>query len=283
MAEETSLAVVLRILREAKGLKQKDVAERLGRHPTLVSALELGNKPLDRDRLEEVIALLGYASEAVDLTLAFLDLLPLTWLSPGGTEAERSIPLAAARVATVTAEATVEAFTRSLRQAVKRREERQAEAQWELFRTFSPADQQLLIAHAPEYHTAAFCARLCTQSEKAAADRPNRALELARLALEVAEKVPGTEAERDRLRAGCWAQIGNALRVGNAHDAADAAFVRVRELWKTGQTAELGFVEEWQLLDLEASLRRDERRFEEALALHDRAWGLAKSEGQAIH
>src|SRR6185369_6914163 len=50
---------------------------------------------------------------------------------------------------------------------------------------------------------------------------------------------------------------------------AEEAFARAWNLWKTGEDG--GLLPEWRMLSLAASLRRDERRFEEALELLDRA------------
>ncbi len=52
---------------------------------------------------------------------------------------------------------------------------------------------------------------------------------------------------------------------------AEEAFARAGEFWEAGATADPGLLPEWRLLDLKASLRRDQRRFAEALDLLDRA------------
>jgi len=68
----------------------------------------------------------------------------------------------------------------------------------------------------------------------------------------------------------CWAHIANARRVANDHSGADEAFAQAWDLWRAGADAD-GLLPEWRLYDLEASLRRAERRFSEALELLDRA------------
>jgi transcriptional regulator with XRE-family HTH domain len=265
-------ALIAMILRESQGKSQKEVAAALGRSRTLVSALESGDHRLDRDRLEELTALLGYAPEAIDLVAALLGLLPLTRLDPAATEEERFIALAAVRVATTAVEATLASFPRALRRLRARRAPEEAKALWEIFKTFSAEEQAFLLKEAPEYQTTAFCVRLCAESVKAAANLPDQALALARLALEVARLVPCGEGWRSRLAGFCWAYIGNALRVANDLDGAEAAFVQAWELWKEGtpeevEQEELRLVHEWRIYDLQASLHREQRRFAEALAL----------------
>jgi hypothetical protein len=57
-------------------------------------------------------------------------------------------------------------------------------------------------------------------------------LELAELALSIAERVPGEESWRSRLKGYCWAHIANARRVANDLSGADEALTRAWELWR---------------------------------------------------
>jgi tetratricopeptide (TPR) repeat protein len=113
--------------------------------------------------------------------------------------------------------------------------------------------------------------RLCHESERAAADSAREALELADLALSIAGRVDGGERWSRRLQGYAWAHVGNARRVGNDHAGADAAFAKASELWRSGQDQEPGLLQEWRMLSMEASLRRAERRFGDALELLGRA------------
>jgi transcriptional regulator with XRE-family HTH domain len=122
----------------------------------------------------------------------------------------------------------------------------------------------------------ALAERICEASVEEAADQPGEAVELAELALTIAERVEGAEGQR--LQGFVWAHIANARRVANDHAGADAAFARAWELWQAGAPSDFPPLPEWRLLDLEASLRRDERRLPAALALLQRA--LEASQGQ---
>ncbi|MFL6291299.1 MAG: helix-turn-helix domain-containing protein [Thermoanaerobaculia bacterium] len=97
-------------------------------------------------------------------------------------------------------------------------------------------------------------------SVRAAADNAERALELADLAFPIAERVPREESAA--ARAYGLGYLGNARRVANDFDKADEALARARELWRAGSP----WFPEWRLLSLEASLRRAQHRFPEALA-----------------
>ena len=74
-----------------------------------------------------------------------------------------------------------------------------------------------------------------------------------------------------RLRAWAWGFVGNAQRVGSMLPAAAASFASASRLWRAGASPPGSRLAEWRLLDLEASLRRDQRQFASALDLLDRA------------
>jgi tetratricopeptide (TPR) repeat protein len=68
--------------------------------------------------------------------------------------------------------------------------------------------------------------------------------------------------------------VGNARRVKGDLPSADAAFGRAQRLWSAGRNEDSGLLDEVRLLDLEASLRRAQTRFPEALKLLDRALAI---------
>jgi transcriptional regulator with XRE-family HTH domain len=118
----------------------------------------------------------------------------------------------------------------------------------------------------------ALAIEVCEASVRAAGQGAGEALELAEQALSIAERVPGDERFRSRLLGWCRAFVANALRVATDFAGADAAFAQAWELWRTGAGADpRGLLPEWRLLDLEGSLRREQRRFSEAVELLDRA------------
>ena len=121
----------------------------------------------------------------------------------------------------------------------------------------------------------ALAERLCEASERAAADDAACSLALARLALSLAELAPGPAPWRFRLEGFSWAFVGNAQRVGSDLLAAAASLATAWRLWRAGASAPDSRLAEWRLLDLEASLRRDQRRFDLALELLDRALAAA--------
>jgi len=145
-----------------------------------------------------------------------------------------------------------------------------AQVLWDRLRSHQPAERRAIVSEVEELRSSELVLLLCEESVTVAADDAANGLELARLALFVAERVPGREAWRWRLAGYVWAFVGNAHRVCGELPAADAAFQRSDELWRQG-AAEPGSLSEVRLLELEASLRRAQRRLPEALILLDRA------------
>lgn len=128
----------------------------------------------------------------------------------------------------------------------------------------SPADYEM------------FCGLLCEDSARAAADEASEGLELASLALRVAEFAP--ELVKIALQGYCWGFIGNARRVGGNLSEAEAAFERSDHLWNQADPGNLRLLEGARLFDLKASLRKAQGRFEEALGLLHQALVIASTE-----
>ncbi|HEV7667731.1 MAG TPA: helix-turn-helix transcriptional regulator [Thermoanaerobaculia bacterium] len=147
----------------------------------------------------------------------------------------------------------------------------EAERLWKELATRPQKERLVRVETCDEFLAPAFIARLCDESENAAARKASEAVELADLALKVAELAPGTERQRAGRLGYSWGFVGNARRVSNAPGAADLAFASSCELWSQGAGEEPEFFDPARLLDREASLRRDQGRFTEALELLDQA------------
>ena len=128
-----------------------------------------------------------------------------------------------------------------------------------------------MVAAFPEFWIWALAERVSHESERAAAHKVEDALELADLALSIAKRISGPESWRPRVEGYCWAHVANARRVGNDLSGAGEAFARAWDLWRAGSESDPELLAEWRMLDLEASLRRDQRHFSVALSLLDRA------------
>jgi len=123
---------------------------------------------------------------------------------------------------------------------------------------------------------------LCNESINIVARDRDRAGEYAEAALAVAEVAPGEERFRMRLGGVCWAHIGNVHRVRTGFKAADIAVRKSTELLDAGVGGDPHcLLDIGRVLGMEASLRRDQGKFAEALTLLQQALPLATREIQA--
>jgi tetratricopeptide (TPR) repeat protein len=279
-------ALALIYMRSERGVLQKELAARMGLSDyRQISRHESGETPLNREALNSYAACLGHAPEAVDALLFIYAL-----VAPGPSEPVSPVALTPEerrRIdrAAINAGWTTAANVREVEIVRKRKEKAEAarravEGLWARLKTCTDQERRDLVAVWPEFRSWALAARVCETSIRAAAHRPDKALELAKLALFIAERVEGDEGWRRRLMGYAWAHVGNAYRVGNKLAEANEAFARTWDLWRAGTPSDPELLAEWRLLDLEASLRREERHFPQALELLDRA--LAASRGNQI-
>jgi len=152
-----------------------------------------------------------------------------------------------------------------------------ARALWARIRVWPPSNQYRELRQAPADHRWALCEALCLESQRLCAEDPERAAAVAELALKAVDLVAGEESWRAKLRGFAWAHVGNALRAQGDLRAAERALLSADKLWKAGEEARNGLLEEGLLLAFKAMLRWSQRRFEEAADLLDEAATAASS------
>lgn len=135
-----------------------------------------------------------------------------------------------------------------------------------------PSDQRDLVLHnLPRFHSWGVFELLVERSLEATPRDPAHGEELGLLALRLSEFLDANRYGAgliEDLRARAWAHVGNACRVRSDLQAAEEAFTTAYQHLQAGTK---DFLERAILLDLEASLRRDQRRFEDAFRLLRRA------------
>jgi len=156
---------------------------------------------------------------------------------------------------------------------------RRADELWQRLLPLDPPQRYRLVRESAAFRIWSFVERLAFESEDAAADAPAEALELARLAVELAREIRGTASWRARVE-GLVAlpYLGNAYRVCNELGPARAAFDQARKRRDAFSPSDPPLLDEGLPRDLEASLCREQRRFPEALALLDEAFLLSPME-----
>jgi tetratricopeptide (TPR) repeat protein len=103
----------------------------------------------------------------------------------------------------------------------------------------------------------------------------------ARLAVEIAERVKGPEGWQKRIRGYAVAAGPNVLRVRGKLEEAEAGLEGANRLWLAGSDPD-GILDPGRLLDFEGSLRRAQRRFDEALDRLARARQVSHHPGRVL-
>jgi tetratricopeptide (TPR) repeat protein len=127
-----------------------------------------------------------------------------------------------------------------------------------------------IVRTSERFQTWALCERCCEASNEAASRDLDAAAAWTRLAADIAERVRVPEGFRTRLQGYAAAHGANVVRVKGKVTEADAAFAEAERLWLAGSDPD-AVLDPGQFLSLKASLRREQRRLEEALDLLEEA------------
>jgi transcriptional regulator with XRE-family HTH domain len=280
------LGVALTNLRRACGYTQAELAAAARIPSRTVSDYETGKQTLTRPLLDELARVMGARPLRVERAILSAMLVcfddepePATHVDP--TEDQSYI------LEKATALWVRDVGGRLLKHQVARARARNARTAlehattlWQQLSPLSEGARRSRVAAETQYQTWAFCLWLSDESERKAAHHAGEARDLAELARLVARHLRHAKPEDrffTRLAGRAEAALANALRVQGDHDAAESSFARAEELWKAGDD-EAGLLSEAHLYHLEASLRRAQRRFEEALRLHALALESARVE-----
>ncbi|MFL6291234.1 MAG: tetratricopeptide repeat protein, partial [Thermoanaerobaculia bacterium] len=270
------LSLALSIGRLGENLTQKELAERSGTPDKEISALETKRSP-GVEQIEELFGAMERGPEEVETAVFCADLLlrpepsPESPLEPTLAEA-RTLRAAAALEAREVFHVTLEQLAQALREEKAKAARQEAEALWQELKKRSPAERWRMVEEYEAYRTWALAERLALASETKAADDADLALDLARLAVRLAELTPGGDGWRSRVAGFCWGFLGTAHRVNGHFPAAEEAVRQSGRLWQAGAAADPGLIIDGsRLLDLRASFRRYQGRYEESFQLLEEA------------
>lgn len=150
---------------------------------------------------------------------------------------------------------------------------------WETLESLPFEEALRLVRTGEGYVSWGLAELLARKSMQAGPRNPSRAVDLASLAVEVAKRLSEWQpCEKEwlfELRAYAFAHLASAYRISGNMREAEKAQRRADRWWKAGAESMgdiLGY--EPVILSLKASLRKDQRRFEEALVLIDEVVGI---------
>jgi transcriptional regulator with XRE-family HTH domain len=277
MKRETLLA---RMLRAFSGLTQEQLAAELGVTQPLVAQIEGGESTPTREQLRGMARCAGIALRDAEELVREYEALRRPFRRPGRS-AEDLLDGMASELRSRARAAYRRLLTLPIPESLPRAEDRlRAGDLFSRLERLDPPIRRGLVRLAEPYQTWALCEQACHASERAASRDLEEAAAWARLAQEIAGRMRGPEAWRRRLRGYAAAHAANVVRVRGDLDAAAAAFEEAKRLWESGADP-AGVLDRGRMLDLEASLRRAERRFGEALALLDEAVAVGRSPERA--
>jgi len=282
----TPLSEAVRRLKQELKREDTEIGLALGVSDKVVNNKLTGWQTLDREEAEAILEFLGLPpAGALEVSLFYG-----SWVEaakpPGQPltpeqEDERSCLRAAGLHGIHVAKEVLPVLEREVKaKRIARDRSRAAERGPLLLNLATVQERKNRIEGAEDYQTWAIVEWLANASVRDAADKPARAVELAELALFAVRFVPGPDCRRARLEGWADFHLANALRVKNDHDGADAAVERGWVSWRAGAEDDFLPFEEGRLLEFEASLRRDERRFDEALDLLARALDISPEENK---
>jgi tetratricopeptide (TPR) repeat protein len=243
---------------------EREMAAAAGLRPGTISSYVSGWKKLSRKTLLRISRNAGFAPATVEDALALAGCLGPDSVQPAGA------PDLVAELGRLAERLAAERLPQILQEAVPWEERRRFRELWAEKKDFAAKDWKALVTQSPELVRWGLCERLAEESAEAASDDADRALELAGLALWVAERVP--TADNPLLCQGyALGFVGNARRVKGQLDESVKAFTLSARLWQERADGDPGFLDGARLLDLEASLKIEQHRFPEALRLLDQA------------
>ncbi len=147
------------------------------------------------------------------------------------------------------------------------KENSDAESLLEKLLSMPPERRQLLIRNSVNFGSWSLVTKLGEKSRRAVAQDHQQAVDLASLAVEVAQSLSSWKYDprvTEDIKSQALANLANAYRVSNDHEKAEAYFAEAEACLIQGTGLESVRCE---ILELKATLRTDQRRFQEARAL----------------
>ncbi|HYN21773.1 MAG TPA: hypothetical protein VE078_12485, partial [Thermoanaerobaculia bacterium] len=145
-----------------------------------------------------------------------------------------------------------------------------------------PAPSRLAVVRLnKDYQNWALMERCCEASVEEVSRSLRRAASWARLALAIARRVPGPMSWRNKNLGYAFAHWANVLKVKGDLKEADSCLERGKRFWHAGLDP-VGALDPGRLFDIEGSLRRDQRRFDEALFAFDSSIAVGWFPGRSL-
>jgi transcriptional regulator with XRE-family HTH domain len=252
------LKFVVVFLRMLRGWTQTELAEAAGLSASAISRYEIGDIVPGREALEEIAMAVGLPLRMLDRVFLWVGAARSAVASatdPG--DPDRLADAVAGELAaglsdlldTVTSMMLTSLpdldsgpWRRAAAAPPQADDREEAPELWEALQRHEPSTRRFLVEDSRRFQKWALCELLCAESVRAACGSADEALELAELALRVAERTPGEEIWRLRLQGYAWTHIGHARQARGDRPGAKEAFNHARPLWKIGAPGDPGLL-----------------------------------------
>lgn len=225
---DSRLALVL--LRASRLWDQAELARAAGISPSQLSVYERGQRATPRKVLERAAEAAGFPVYLLDPMLSAIR--SFRAAAKGRVRPDRAFATAlAAEMIALSQEAVDHVLAPQARPSTP--EPLDAEELWAHLEGCTAAERRMLVEDLEEYWNGKLSARVATESLRRAADDPE-ALEIAELALLIADHLPEQDPERKSFQGYAWIHIGRARRGGGDEPGAQEAFARSSELLMPG-------------------------------------------------
>jgi len=285
--------LVLSILALVEGLGHKEIGVRLGM-PRSKIAEYLGRKrkkELDDPVYEQLLSAVTRRRAAASIVAACLEALmalgratDLSEEELAGIEQEvlagsrlmRKLLIAAFRMSSEVR--PEEGYPNAFEARLARR---QAEEQFAELKRLNARSRLAVVRLNREYQNWALVEGCCEAAIEEGSRDLKQSAAWARLALAIAKWVRGPEGWQWRLRGYALGHWANLLKVRGELKIADLRLEEAKRLWEAGSDP-AGLLDPGRLLDIEGSLRRAQRRFDEAYACFDEAIPISRFPERAL-
>ena len=279
MGEPSAESVTLANLRKIRGWGQKKLASMAGLDLDTISVYE--RRRCSPEQLQRLGRLMEFSPEYVRRSLALVQEGREDLARPGTLSREEA---ASQEIDAVVAEEG-RRYQELLRSSLRRLdrtagallERRAAPRLWRRLRRHPEERWRAVVGAEEDFWSWGLVELICEESERAASANLHQAERLAELALTIAERLPGKDL-RAQAESYSWGFLGNARRVRGYLLLSDEAFARSAALWPEDEDVNACPLDMSRLLDLKASLRREQRRLPEALDLLGRAFKQARTD-----
>lgn len=272
---------VARLLRAVTELSQEEFAQEIGLSPHLVTQIEAGRMEPGRSHLQKMARKVGITPSDADEVLRHLEALQ-EYRHVQQQGSEEALPALMGQLGSLLSAAYHRLLALPEPAHVPHEVDRlDADDLMNRLRGARKEVRHYIVQVAEDFQTWALCERVCDESVKEAARSVEEATAWAELAQEIAVRVSGPEGLRKRLQGYAGLHLANVLRVAGDHNRAETAFREAEKLWDAGSDSQ-DLLDSGRRFDLKASLRRDQRRFEEALALLEEALAVSRAPARVL-